>query len=75
MPAKSEWEHLVVGRGAADQLAGVISQIVSSKIMLELKPYGALKNVIIRFILLTFSIVMVLLFFLSFTRIFRFKRE
>ena len=64
MPAKSEWQHLVVGRGAADQLAGVISQIVSSKIMLELKPYGALKNVIIRFILLTFSIVIVFFYFL-----------
>eukprot|EP00033_Pygsuia_biforma_P000797 GCRY01000930.1.p1 GENE.GCRY01000930.1~~GCRY01000930.1.p1 ORF type:complete len:510 (+),score=134.36 GCRY01000930.1:36-1565(+) len=48
MIPKEEWEHCIFGRGTADQLTGVISQIVSSKIMLELKKEGALKGVIIR---------------------------
>ncbi len=48
LPPDDEWEHLVFGRGTADQLAGVISQIVASKIMLELAPEGALRGVIIR---------------------------
>ncbi len=48
LPPNDEWEHLIFGRGAADMLAGVISQIVSTKIMRELMPEGALKGVIIR---------------------------
>lgn len=45
---ESDWQHLVWGRGSADQLAGVIGQIVATKIMLELKPLGALRGLIIR---------------------------
>jgi putative selenium metabolism hydrolase len=48
MLPKEEWEHAVFGRGAADQLAGVVSQMVSTKIMLALKDEGALKGVIVR---------------------------
>ena len=48
VPPESEWEHLLFGRGAADQLGGVISQIVASKVLLELAPEGALKGVIVR---------------------------
>ncbi|KAH3757735.1 M20/M25/M40 family metallo-hydrolase [Pelomyxa schiedti] len=48
VPPRDEWDHLVWGRGAADQLAGVISQILATKIMLELRPLGALRGVIIR---------------------------
>jgi putative selenium metabolism hydrolase len=48
VPPESEWQHLLFGRGAADQLGGVISQIVASKILLELAPEGALKGVIVR---------------------------
>lgn len=47
IPPKEEWEHLVWGRGSADQLAGVVSQVISTKIMRELIPQGALKGVII----------------------------
>ena len=36
------------GRGSADQLAGVVSQIVATKILLELAPEGALRGVIVR---------------------------
>src|SRR5512143_2388934 len=43
-----EWEHLLFGRGAADQLTGVVSQIVATKILLELAPEGALRGVIVR---------------------------
>ncbi|KAJ5078259.1 peptidase m20 domain-containing protein [Anaeramoeba ignava] len=48
IPPKSEWENLVFGRGSADQLAGVVSQMIATKIMLELKKLGSLKGVIIR---------------------------
>ncbi len=48
LPPDDEWEHLVFGRGAADQLAGVVSQIIATKIALELAPEGALHGVIVR---------------------------
>ena len=49
VPADDEWEdNLIFGRGSADQLSGVVSQIVASKIALELAPEGALHGVIIR---------------------------
>jgi len=48
IPPKEEWDNLIFGRGSADQLAGVVSQILATKIMLELRPEGALKGVIIR---------------------------
>jgi putative selenium metabolism hydrolase len=48
VPADDEWSHLLFGRGAADQLAGVVSQIVATKILLELVDEGALHGVIVR---------------------------
>lgn len=45
IPDKSEWSHLVFGRGAADQLAGVVTQVFATKILREL---GLLKNVRVR---------------------------
>ncbi len=48
LPPDDEWDQLIFGRGAADQLAGVVSQILATKIALELAPEGALKGVIIR---------------------------
>jgi putative selenium metabolism hydrolase len=48
LPADDEWEHLLFGRGSADQLGGVIAQAVASKILLELAPLGSLKGVVIR---------------------------
>jgi acetylornithine deacetylase/succinyl-diaminopimelate desuccinylase-like protein len=48
LPPDDEWEHLLFGRGAADQLAGVVSQILATKILLELAPEGALRGVIVR---------------------------
>ncbi|MGZ7032180.1 MAG: peptidase dimerization domain-containing protein [Thermoanaerobaculia bacterium] len=48
LPPESEWEYLVWGRGSADQLAGVVSQIVATKIMRECRAEGALRGVIIR---------------------------
>ncbi|KAK2949432.1 putative selenium metabolism hydrolase [Blattamonas nauphoetae] len=47
LPEK-EYDHAIWGRGSADQLAGVVGQIVATKIMLECKSLGALKGVIIR---------------------------
>jgi acetylornithine deacetylase/succinyl-diaminopimelate desuccinylase-like protein len=48
LPPDEEWEHLLFGRGSADQLAGVVAQIVATKILLELAPEGALRGAIVR---------------------------
>jgi putative selenium metabolism hydrolase len=48
LPPESEWEHLVWGRGSADQLSGVVCQIVATKILNELRGEGALRGVIVR---------------------------
>ena len=48
LPPDDEWDHLIFGRGAADQLSGVVSQIVATKIALELAHEGALEGVIVR---------------------------
>lgn len=48
LPPDEEWEHVVFGRGSADQLGGVIGQMIATKIMLELKDEGALAGVIVR---------------------------
>ncbi len=48
LPPDDEWQHLVFGRGTADQLAGVVSQIIATKILLELAPEGALCGSVVR---------------------------
>lgn len=48
VPPDDEWAHLVFGRGSADQLAGVVAEIVATKIMLELRDEGALHGCIVR---------------------------
>ncbi|MBI2318563.1 MAG: hypothetical protein HYU75_16605 [Betaproteobacteria bacterium] len=48
LPPEAEWEHLVFGRGSADQLGGVIAEVLATKILLELAPEGALKGAIVR---------------------------
>ncbi len=48
LPPDDEWDNLIFGRGAADQLGGVISEIIATKIALELADEGALKGTIIR---------------------------
>jgi acetylornithine deacetylase/succinyl-diaminopimelate desuccinylase-like protein len=48
LPPDDEWHHLVFGRGSADQLGGVVSQIFASRILNELRGEGALKGVIWR---------------------------
>ncbi|MHB0970313.1 MAG: peptidase dimerization domain-containing protein [Thermoanaerobaculia bacterium] len=48
LPPEDEWGHLVWGRGSADQLSGVVSQIVASKILLETRDLGSLRGVIVR---------------------------
>jgi acetylornithine deacetylase/succinyl-diaminopimelate desuccinylase-like protein len=48
LPPDEEWAHVVFGRGAADQLGGVVAQIVASRILVELAPEGALRGVIVR---------------------------
>lgn len=48
LPPDAEWEHLLFGRGSADQLSGVVSQIIATKILLELQPQGALRGAIVR---------------------------
>ena len=48
LPPDDEWDNLIFGRGSADQLAGVVSQIIATKIALELAAEGALRGVIVR---------------------------
>ncbi|MGZ5443645.1 MAG: peptidase dimerization domain-containing protein [Thermoanaerobaculia bacterium] len=48
LPPERDWEYLVWGRGAADQLSGVVSQIVATKILRECRAEGALRGVIVR---------------------------
>jgi acetylornithine deacetylase/succinyl-diaminopimelate desuccinylase-like protein len=48
LPPDDEWDHLLFGRGAADQLGGVVSQIIASRILVELTDEGALRGAIVR---------------------------
>ena len=48
LPPEDQWDQLLFGRGSADQLGGVISEAVATKILLELAGEGALKGVIVR---------------------------
>jgi len=47
LPPDDEWGNLVFGRGVADQLSGVMEQIIATKIMLELRSEGALRGAIV----------------------------
>jgi len=48
LPADGEWDHLLWGRGSADQLGGVICQILATRLMRRLRPQGALRGVVVR---------------------------
>ncbi len=48
LPPRDQWQHLLFGRGSADQLSGVVAQVIATKILLELKHEGALRGAIIR---------------------------
>ncbi len=48
LPPDAEWNHVLFGRGSADQLGGVVSQIMASRILVELAGEGALRGVIVR---------------------------
>jgi len=48
LPPDDEWEHLLWGRGSADQLGGVVCQILASRILLRTRAQGSLRGVIVR---------------------------
>jgi acetylornithine deacetylase/succinyl-diaminopimelate desuccinylase-like protein len=48
LPPEADWEYMVFGRGSADQLGGVIAQMIATKILLELRGEGSLKGAIVR---------------------------
>lgn len=48
LPPEDQWQHLLFGRGTADQLGGVVAEIVASKILLELSDLGSLRGAIVR---------------------------
>ncbi len=48
LPPDDEWHHLLWGRGSADQLGGVVCQIVATRILRQLRGEGALHGVVIR---------------------------
>ncbi len=45
---EGERDHLLFGRGTADQLSGVVEQVIATKIMLELRAEGALRGAVVR---------------------------
>lgn len=47
VPEKDKWKSLVFGRGAVEQLAGLVSQIFATKIMVETLEMGSLKGVVV----------------------------
>jgi putative selenium metabolism hydrolase len=47
LPPAGQWHELVFGRGAASQLAGVVGQVIATRILLELADKGALNGVIV----------------------------
>lgn len=47
LPPEEEWEHLLWGRGSADQLGGVVCQIFASRILHELRAEGSLRGVVL----------------------------
>jgi len=48
LPPDDDWGHVLFGRGAADQLGGVVSQIVASRVLVETLAEGSLRGVIVR---------------------------
>lgn len=48
LPPDDEWDHLLWGRGSADQLGGVVCQILATRLLLQLRAEGALRGVIVR---------------------------
>jgi len=48
LPPEGERGNLLFGRGAADQLSGVISQLIASKILMELLSEGSLRGAVVR---------------------------
>jgi putative selenium metabolism hydrolase len=48
LPPAEEWEHLLWGRGSADQLGGVVCQIMATRVLRELRELGALRGVVVQ---------------------------
>ena len=48
LPPEDEWQYLVWGRGSADQLSGVVSQVIATKILCETRDLGSLRGIIVR---------------------------
>ncbi|MGB6367869.1 MAG: peptidase dimerization domain-containing protein, partial [Thermoanaerobaculia bacterium] len=47
LPPDDEWQHLLWGRGSADQLGGVVCQIVATKILRQIVADGALDGIVV----------------------------
>lgn len=47
IPDKSKWNSLVFGRGSVDQLQGLITQVIATKILLETRELGSLSGAIV----------------------------
>jgi acetylornithine deacetylase/succinyl-diaminopimelate desuccinylase-like protein len=47
LPPDGDWQHLIWGRGSADQLGGVVCQILATKILRELAADGALDGIVV----------------------------
>lgn len=47
LPPSEEWNQLLWGRGSADQLGGVVCQILATKVLLQLRSEGALAGIVV----------------------------
>lgn len=47
LPPEDEWQYLLWGRGSADQLGGVVCQILATRLMRQFRDQGALRGVVI----------------------------
>jgi putative selenium metabolism hydrolase len=47
VPPCEAWERVVWGRGAADQLGGLVCQVVATRILRELAPLGSLRGLVV----------------------------
>jgi putative selenium metabolism hydrolase len=47
LPPAADWGHVIWGRGSADQLGGVVCQVLATKVMRELRKEGALRGVVV----------------------------
>lgn len=47
LPPDGDWRHLLWGRGTADQLGGVVCQVMATRILRQMRSEGALHGIVV----------------------------